>query len=331
MAYDNIYKKGSTSIIIQVMLRDATSGAGKTNVAYNGITAYYCRPGGTSQQITLIAGAPGAAYSSGKWAEIDATNQKGMYQLHVPDACLATGANVVDISIQGTGVIDARVKIVLIDSDLRDAVHLGITGIPNAVAGAAGGLVLNDGTTPYTQKQVYDKANGAATPGAKMDLVDAPNGTAVDALKDGLANMDVNLVQIEGVALAGFPGNVPAAFTKFFDVSEPVGTVNSLPAGAAGEQYGLPVLSQEMRLPETENTDTILDKFHFTGADGSEKVNADLGTVDGSYGVLAALKEILAKLTGDPTKVGDAYQYHDKASGALLFTLTINGTQVTRS
>jgi hypothetical protein len=54
-------------------------------------------------------------------------------------------------------------------------------------------------------------------------------------------------------------------------------------------------------------------------------------TVDGSFTLTKAIKEILAKMTGDPTKVGNAYQYHDKNSGALLFTLTEVGDQVTRS
>ena len=54
-------------------------------------------------------------------------------------------------------------------------------------------------------------------------------------------------------------------------------------------------------------------------------------SVDGSFTLTKAIKEILAKMTGDPTKVGNAYQYHDKATGALLFTLTEVGDQVTRS
>lgn len=138
--FDYSFKAGTTSQRIQVLLRDSITGGGKTSVAYTAVTASYCREGGTRQAVTLASGSPGDAYSSGKWAEVDSSNQKGLYQLHVPDAALASGAKYVTISLQATGVIDKALEIELPALDLYDAVRAGLSALPNAAAEAAGGL-----------------------------------------------------------------------------------------------------------------------------------------------------------------------------------------------
>jgi hypothetical protein len=134
MSYDYLIKKSVTSKIIQVMLRDSTTGAGKTGVAYTAVTASYTREGSTRQAITLSAGTAGDAFSSGKWAEIDATNCKGMYQLHVPDAAITTGVNSVDISLQASGMIDKSIKVLLLDVDMQDSAAMGMTRIAGTLA-----------------------------------------------------------------------------------------------------------------------------------------------------------------------------------------------------
>jgi hypothetical protein len=143
MAFDNIYVKDATSVIIQVMLRDSDTGMGKTGIAYSSVGASYCRPGGTRQAITVISGTAGDSYSSGKWAEVDSTNMPGLYQFHIPDAALATGANSCELNFVISGVLSKSTKIVLIDANLRDAMRLGMTALPNANAGANGGLPLS--------------------------------------------------------------------------------------------------------------------------------------------------------------------------------------------
>lgn len=142
MAFDNIYVKDATSVIIQVMMRDSLTGMGKTGVLYSAVTGSYCRPGGIRQPVTVIAGTVGDAYDSGKWAEVDAVNMAGLYQFHVPNAALATGANSVEFAFKATGVLDKSTKIILLDSNLRDSVRLGLTALPNAVAGAVGGVAI---------------------------------------------------------------------------------------------------------------------------------------------------------------------------------------------
>ncbi len=64
--------------------------------------------------------------------------------------------------------------------------------------------------------------------GAQMDLVNAPNGTAIAAIKTGLGTLDANLKQILGSALSETVGGyLAAAFKKFLDVATPLGTINA--------------------------------------------------------------------------------------------------------
>jgi hypothetical protein len=59
--------------------------------------------------------------------------------------------------------------------------------------------------------------------GAQMDLVNAPNGTALAAVKSALANLDVSLKQILGTTLTETgAGYLAAAFKKFLDVATPL-------------------------------------------------------------------------------------------------------------
>lgn len=119
MSFDMTIKAGTTSKIIELMLRDSGTGLGKTGIVYTGITASYIREGGTRTAITLASGTAGDSYSSGKFAEIDATNCKGHYQLHIPNAAIAAGVAAVTIVLQASGVIDKTIRIALLTADLR--------------------------------------------------------------------------------------------------------------------------------------------------------------------------------------------------------------------
>lgn len=118
-ATDVTIKAGTTSKIIEVMLRDSTTGQGKTGLAFGDVTASYVREGGTRVAITLASVLPGSSYTSGGWSELDATNTPGLYQLHIPDAALASGVAAVTLFLKEAGTIDKAIRIVLITVDLR--------------------------------------------------------------------------------------------------------------------------------------------------------------------------------------------------------------------
>jgi hypothetical protein len=100
--------KGATSQSIDVFIQDSsvTTGAGLPGLVYNSaslVGSYRRGPVGSRVAITLatLANAQ-AAFSSGGFVEIDATNMPGWYRLDVPDAALAAGSgDYVDIHLKG--------------------------------------------------------------------------------------------------------------------------------------------------------------------------------------------------------------------------------------
>lgn len=99
-------KAGGTSVSIFVgPIRKSADNTEKTGLVYNtsGLTAYYCRQGGSPTAISLATlAAITSAYSSGGFKEADGSNMKGLYRLDLPDAAIATGADFVEIAVQGS-------------------------------------------------------------------------------------------------------------------------------------------------------------------------------------------------------------------------------------
>lgn len=94
-------KAGSTSVSLPVELRKTSDSTEQTGKVYTDVTGSYLRQGGTRTAITMATlGSVNAAWSSGGFVEIDATNQPGLYRFDVPDAAFATGADWVVISVK---------------------------------------------------------------------------------------------------------------------------------------------------------------------------------------------------------------------------------------
>jgi len=180
MSFDHTILKGTSSKIIEVILRDSSTGAGKTAVAYTDVTASYVREGSTRTAITLAAGTAGDSYSSGKWCEVDATNCPGLYQLHLPDAALATGVNAVTTTMIASGVIDKVVRISLLDVDLRDATDAGLSNLDAAISSRSTFNSASDQVIVLTNN---DKT-GYSISGTKTTL-DALNDIAASAIVSG--------------------------------------------------------------------------------------------------------------------------------------------------
>lgn len=110
-------KKGTESYIVEVMVRDATTGLGKTGIAYGDVAYSYWRRGAaTGVNGTCVAMSKGT-YADHGWVELDATNQRGLYQFGVPDAALVTGADGVTINLTSADAIDVSIAINLIEVD----------------------------------------------------------------------------------------------------------------------------------------------------------------------------------------------------------------------
>jgi len=203
MAWDECFVKGTNSHddaqLIEIMLRDSTTGMGKTALAFGDMSCYYTRQGdATPTQVTLVAGAAGtytdigAAGTGGGFIKIDDTNTKGLYQFSIPDAVLASGADSVTLNFQASGMIDARVRILLLAADLRDAVRLGLTALPNAAHDAAGGLSTLLGDIPTGDS--YAVVAHADYGNAKLVRSTTPANT-LDVSATGEAGLDFNNIK----------------------------------------------------------------------------------------------------------------------------------------
>lgn len=105
-------RAGSTSVSIVVELTDGD--AAITGIAHTDLTsASYLRQGGLRVGITLSAlGSVNAAFSSGGWVELDATNLPGLYRLDVPDGAFATGAEWVVVDVADGSTLTTHNKVI---------------------------------------------------------------------------------------------------------------------------------------------------------------------------------------------------------------------------
>ena len=97
-----------TSQTTYVRFLDSTTFLPVTGLVYNtaGLKLYYIRNKEAAVSITLATlASASAAYSSGGFKEVDATNTPGVYRLDIPNAALVTGTDDVTISGTGTGIV----------------------------------------------------------------------------------------------------------------------------------------------------------------------------------------------------------------------------------
>lgn len=101
-------QKGSTSRLIAIYAENKTAGdrSGLTGIDQD-VEWHYLREGDSAHSevgspVTDYTGTLGT-WVSGQFLEVDATDMPGAYEIHVPDACLAGGAEwVVMILYAGT-------------------------------------------------------------------------------------------------------------------------------------------------------------------------------------------------------------------------------------
>ena len=102
---------GSTSQSIELYL-----GATGLTASTSGLSAWYNRTRTASVSIPLVARTIAQAWTSGGFAEVDATNMPGVYRLDLPDAALAAGADDVTIVVRGASGTNGAVMTVKLSS-----------------------------------------------------------------------------------------------------------------------------------------------------------------------------------------------------------------------
>ena len=102
---------GSTSQSIELYL-----GATGLTASTAGLSARYNRTRTASVSIPLVARTIAQAWTSGGFAEVDATNMPGVYRLDLPDAALASGADDVTVVVRGASGTNGAVMTIKLSS-----------------------------------------------------------------------------------------------------------------------------------------------------------------------------------------------------------------------
>ncbi len=161
MALIDIVKKGATDRSVTLRIVDSTDGTPETGVVFNtsGIDLWYRREGGAKVSITeATLSTLTDAHADGGFLHIG----DGNYRLDLPDAAFATGANHVDVGGTVTGMVVIGGRVRLVNYDPEDSVRLGLTALPNAAAGASGGLPTGDSTGAVKIQTVMKKNQARA-------------------------------------------------------------------------------------------------------------------------------------------------------------------------
>ena len=289
---DYTWKAGVTSKSIVLRIIDSTDGTPELGVVFNspGIDLQYRREGAASVPITEVTlAALTTAYASGGFLHIG----NGYYRLDVPDAAFAAGSDGVLIHGIVTGMVVIGSYVQLVAYDPFDTVRLGLTALPAAAAEAAGGLY----TRGTGAGQINQPANGridsnvvavGGTTQTARDLgasVLISSGTGTGQLSVTAGVVAANLTQILAAAITGTAAQLVAAFTKWFNVATPTGTVNSLPDAVPGATGGVFIAGTNAATAITTGLTTTFTG-NLTGSVGS--VTGAVGSVTGAVGSIAA-------------------------------------------
>lgn len=171
-------KKGTTSKLLRIFITDSskTDGSGLTGLVHNsaGLTAYYIREGAASATaISLVTATVGTFTSSG-FKEVDATNMPGVYELHPPNTCIASGADSVVIFLKGaTNMASLPLEIQLDDNtakDVYDRVPSNLGDVPTAAE-----LISAHGAGAWTTVDVSALATSTELTIAESNIRGADN------------------------------------------------------------------------------------------------------------------------------------------------------------
>ena len=224
---------GANSVSIPLFIQDSSStiGAGLAAVApaggslLSGTLAYYTFAGANAGSVAIslsVLATVGAAWSSGGIVTIDDTHMKGWVRVDIPNAVVAASkGRSVGINIYGgTNMAPCAAEIELTGWDNQDAVHGGLSAIPNAAAGASGGLVIsgsNAGTTTFGALTVTGATTltGAVLLSSTLGVTGATTFTGVVTASAGIAaNVTGNLIGTVST-LTTYTGNTPQTGDSF--------------------------------------------------------------------------------------------------------------------
>ena len=214
---------GSTSQTINVFIQDSSSstGAGLTGLAYNSgsLTAYYALPRAAATSITLATQTVTGAYSSGGFVEISSANMPGWYRFDVPDAAIASG-RFTSIHLKGaTNMAPLPIEIELTAWNNQDAVHGGLSALPNTACTTNASLITSGTGT----------AQLSVSSGVASSIL---TNTAIDNIFDRSAGVETSwtLRQAMRIILSAVAGKLSGAATTTVAIRDMADTKDRISA-----------------------------------------------------------------------------------------------------
>src|SRR3990167_1239820 len=214
--------QSSTSKIIQFPIFDSSSTTGSllAGLVFNsaGLTAYYNREGaaGAATAITLVTATKGTWTSSG-FVAVDGANMPGWYELHIPNAALASGAKSVSIHLKGaTNMVPVPILIELTATSNQDAAAGGMTALDAAISSRMASYTQPTGflaaTFPATVASTTNITaatgivlSGVTHTGAVIPTVSAVTGLTASNLDATITSRMASYTQPTGFLAVTFP------------------------------------------------------------------------------------------------------------------------------
>ena len=260
---------GSTSQSIELYL-----GATGLTASTSGLSARYNRTRTASVSIPLVARTIAQAWTSGGFAEVDATNMPGVYRIDLPDAALAAGADDVTIVVRGASGTNGAVMTVKLSSG-------GLTSAQTA--SAVWGALTNDHTTHGTFGWNVLRADQDSKEGL-VTLHQSGGVSRVDADIHAIVNDTDAASELKGALLHNGTDYISA------DLLTPVSAATSVHIGpyqlladGLGADQPLDVNVGTATSIDVQVTDANGTGIDITGATVSAKVYNSGGTLVATY------------------------------------------------
>jgi hypothetical protein len=268
---------GTTSQIVNVFAQDTTlqTGAGKTGLTNASFACYYKRNLGASSVAVTLDASSGVILgtyepviaSHGAIKEIDSANMPGLYEFQIPNNALASGADNVTLMLTGTGIRVAPIDIELTGWNNQDAVHGGMSALPNTACTTNASLLTSGNSTDQLSVSA-----GKVLLQATQTGVTIPTVTTLT----NLPSIPANWLTAAGIAASALNGkgdwllaaNVPANFS-------------ALLISAGGHISNVDTLTTY-----TGDTPQTGDAFARLGAPAGTSVSADMAAVKSDTGTI---------------------------------------------
>jgi len=126
---------GTTSQIALIFVQNnsLTTGLGLTGLTYasSGLVCYYKRNAASADASVALVTATLGTFASGGFKEVDSTNMPGVYEIGIPNAALASGADSVVLCLQGaTNMAPVLLEIELTQVNNQNGNNFGLAYLP---------------------------------------------------------------------------------------------------------------------------------------------------------------------------------------------------------